>query len=111
LTKNIEIMKKSKKIALLFAVITLTISCDELHQVASSSGVGTTSGKPQLTNDEVIAGLKEALTVGIKNSVSISSATDGFWKNDLIRLPFPEDAIKVREKALEWEIRQSSRKI
>jgi len=56
--------------------------------------------KPQLTNDEVIKGLKEALTVGIKNSVDSSSVLDGFLKNPAIRLPFPPDAIKVREKAI-----------
>jgi hypothetical protein len=60
----------------------------------------TTPVKPQLTNDEVIKGLKEALTVGIKNSVDSSSVLDGFLKNPAIRLPFPPDAIKVREKAI-----------
>jgi hypothetical protein len=28
--------------------------------------------------------------------------TDGFNGNSLIKLPFPQDAIKVRQKALEW---------
>jgi hypothetical protein len=55
-----------------------------------------------LTNEEVISGLKEALNVGIKNAVNLSSVTDGFLKNDLIRLPFPPDAIKVREKAINF---------
>ena len=56
--------------------------------------------KIDLTNEEVISGLKEALNFGIKNAVDLSSVTDGFLKNDMIRLPFPPDAIKVREKAL-----------
>ena len=56
--------------------------------------------KVDLTNAEVISGLKEALNIGIKNAVDLSSVTDGFLKNDMIRLPFPPDAIKVREKAL-----------
>lgn len=60
----------------------------------------TTPTKPQLTNEEVIRGLKEALTVGIKNSVDSSSVLDGFLKNPEIRLPFPPDAIKVKEKAI-----------
>lgn len=55
-----------------------------------------------LTNEEVISGLKEALNVGIKNAINLSSVTDGFLKNDMIRLPFPPDAIKVREKALNF---------
>ena len=56
--------------------------------------------KVDLTNKEVVSGLKEALNVGIKNAIDLSSVTDGFFKNDIIRLPFPPDAIKVREKAL-----------
>ena len=55
-----------------------------------------------MTNEEVISGLKEALNVGIKNAVNLSSVTDGFLKNDVIRLPFPPDAIKVREKAINF---------
>lgn len=56
---------------------------------------------PSLTNSEVISGLREALNVGIENSVSITSVTDGFLSNNNIRLPFPPDALKVREKALD----------
>ena len=74
---------------------------DEAAQVITSGGTGTTTA-PKLTNDEVIAGLREALSVGIKNSVDLTSITDGFWKNDMIRIPFMDDAIKVKQKALEW---------
>ena len=56
---------------------------------------------PSLTNEEVIAGLKEALQLGIKNAVSQSAVLDGFLGNPEIRLPFPADALKVREKALQ----------
>jgi hypothetical protein len=61
----------------------------------------TTPSKPQLSNEEVISGLKEALNVGIKNSVNLTSVTDGFLKNTDIRLPFPQDALKVKQKALD----------
>lgn len=80
-------------------------SCDVLEEAAGVlvAPEGTTeAAKPSLTNGEVISGLKEALNVGIKNSVDITSVTDGFLKNQDIRLPFPEDALKVKEKALEW---------
>lgn len=83
----------------------LLSSCDVLEDVAGGllegTGDGTTS-TPGLSNGEVIKGLKEALNVGIKNSVSLTSVTDGFLKNVDITLPFPADAIKVKEKALEW---------
>jgi len=88
---------------LFFSLITLN-SCDTLNEVAqavNTTGTSTTN-TPKLTNDEVISGLREALNVGIKNSVNLTSITDGFWKNDMIRIPFMEDAIKVKQKALDW---------
>ncbi len=49
-----------------------------------------------LSNDEVVAGLKEALTKGAEASVSKGSSLDGFWKNELIRIPFPPEAEKMK---------------
>lgn len=99
-----KIMKTKFILGATFAAALSLYSCDVLDQAAqvvASTGTGTTN-TPKLTNDEVIAGLREALNVGIKNSVDLTSITDGFWKNDIIRIPFMEDAIKVKEKALEW---------
>ncbi len=53
-------------------------------------------GTGALTNDEVVAGLKEALVKGADASVLKGSALDGFWKNDLIRIPFPPEAEKMK---------------
>lgn len=77
-------------------------SCDVLESAAGSVVNNSSSSTIPLTNEEVVKGLKEALTVGITNSVNLTSITDGFLKNNEIRLPFPQDAIKVKEKALEW---------
>jgi len=77
------------------------MSCDVLEQAAAIATTPTPT-KASLTNDEVISGLKEALNVGITNAVNITSATNGFLDNGIIRLPFPPDALKVKEKALEW---------
>lgn len=76
-------------------------SCDVLQEVEKAVLDSTATSTNQLTNDEVIAGLKEALNVGISNSVNLTSVTDGFLKNTEIMLPFPPDAIKVRDKALQ----------
>jgi hypothetical protein len=87
----------------ILAALTLT-SCDVLEEAAgvlTTDNTGNTS-TPALSNGEVISGLKEALTVGITNSVSLTSVTDGFLKNSDIALPFPEEAIKVKQKALDW---------
>ena len=96
-----------KKISIIIGIFSLFLftRCDILEDVASevvsTNGSGGTPA-PSLTNGEVIQGLKEALTVGIKNGASMASATDGFFKNSAIKLPFPPDAIALMDKAIEW---------
>jgi hypothetical protein len=82
------------------------VSCNVLNETLNSVNSNQSTGitKPSLTNEEVISGLREALQVGIKNSVNLTSVTDGFLKNNEIRLPFPPDAQKVKDKALEWKL-------
>lgn len=90
-----------KNCSLIIVIISVCLSCG----VVDLSGLpipnsNPTNNTPSLSNDEVIKGLKEALTVGIQNSVNVTGVTDGFLKNGEIRLPFPPDALKVKEKAL-----------
>jgi len=49
-----------------------------------------------LTASEVSKGLVEALIQGSKKSVQLASVKDGFNNNTLIRIPFPEDAKKMK---------------
>ena len=60
---------------------------------------GTTSTTPKpLTNDEVISGLRNALTVGTNNSSGLASKLDGYYKNPALFIPFPPEAKKVKDK-------------
>ena len=90
-----------KNIILFSTLLIIGSSCELLNEVSKvvQTPVATNASNP-LSNEEVIAGLKEALSIGIKNSVNLTSATDGFLKNTEIMLPFPPDAIKVKEKAM-----------
>ncbi len=54
---------------------------------------GTTN--TPVTQSEVASGLKQALEVGIKNGANQASQTDGYYKNSLIRIPFPKDVQRV----------------
>lgn len=65
-----------------------------LQDAAKQAGVG--GGTAALTNDDVIAGLKEALAKGAEHSVDVASVADGFWKSDRLRIPFPPEAVKVK---------------
>ena len=87
-----------------YCILLGLISCDTLQQVANTAGVSLSmeNTSPALSNQEVISGLKEALTIGAKKGAQQASAVGGFLKNDIIRLPFPPDAKKVRDKAMQW---------
>jgi len=49
-----------------------------------------------LSVSEVSKGLVEALIQGSEKSAQLASAKDGFNNNTLIRIPFPEDAKKMK---------------
>ncbi len=79
-------MKKIQFIPfLLFFVVT---GCAELMQIAQT----TTSSDQPLTQSEITGGLKEALIVGITNSSNILGATDGYYKDELVKILLPPEA-------------------
>ena len=52
----------------------------------------------KLSNDDIIAGLKEALSVGTNNGTQKLSALDGFFKDAAIKILMPEEAKKAEQK-------------
>lgn len=78
-----------KKLLILLAIFTLS-SCAELQQIASQyPNIGTTG------TINVSAGLKEALNNGITKQVTKLTATDGFFKNEAVKILLPEELRKV----------------
>lgn len=53
-----------------------------------------------LTNEEVIKGLREALSVGTNSAVSLASKADGFYRNPRLFIPWPAEAQSMKEKLL-----------
>lgn len=45
-----------------------------------------------LSNADITKGLKEALSVGSNKAGALASKVDGFYKNNLIKIPFPSQA-------------------
>jgi len=61
---------------------------DELkHRIEQAASGNKTS---QLSDDKIIAGLKEALRVGTGNAVALTGKPDGFLKNTAIKILLPE---------------------
>jgi hypothetical protein len=79
-------MKKLVPVFLL--IFLLSVSCAELMQIAQQ----TMDEDRPLTQTEVIAGLKEALIVGTEKSVDILGKTDGYYKDELVKILLPPEA-------------------
>lgn len=76
-----------KKIYLSLIVLTVALSsCDVLMQIASRVSTETPSA---YTN---ASGLKEALQVGLTNSVSMLNQQDGFYANEAMKIFLPAEA-------------------
>src|SRR6188474_3503240 len=57
---------------------------------------GKSKGGP-LSTDEIVSGLKEALSVGAQRGTDKLSAADGFFKNAALKILMPPEAKKVEE--------------
>lgn len=62
---------------------------------SDTSGSVVDAAKGVLSNDDMVAGLKDALRVGAGNVVSQLGAADGFWKDEAIRIALPGPLQKV----------------
>lgn len=87
-------MLKSWLFGFLFLGVAVS-SCDVLSSVLSSTG----GGVAELSNTQIIQGLKEALNQGVSKGVSALNVQDGFFKNAALKILFPPEAQKV-EKTL-----------
>lgn len=56
-------------------------------------------GAKTLGDDKIVSGLKEALSVGTENTVNLTGNTDGFLKNEAIKILLPEK-LQAMDKAL-----------
>ena len=79
-------MNKLKLLPVL--LVFLLTGCAEIMQLAQQT---LEEGKP-LTQTEIIAGLKEALVVGTNKSVDILGVTDGYYKDELVKILLPPEA-------------------
>ena len=81
-----------------YALLTLMLAgflcsgCENTQQILSSLPKNGTNG---LSSAQIAAGLKEALTIGTKNSSNTLSAVDGFFANAAIKILLPAEAQKV----------------
>ncbi len=78
-----------KTIFILLSGLVLT-SCAEMQQIANQL-----PGVMEQGNLDIAGGLKEALNNGITKQVTKLTATDGFYKNQMVKILLPEELQKV----------------
>lgn len=81
-----------KRILLIFIAVQLA-GCAELQKIASQL--------PQkgLTQDQIGAGLRQALDNGIQHQVSKLTSKDGFYRNELVKIVLPKE-LRAVDKGL-----------
>jgi hypothetical protein len=85
-----------KRVLVLIIAVSFSLSgCAELQQAAAQLPQQT----GVLSNADIANGLKEALDKGIEKQVSKLTQTDGFYKNQMVKILLPEELQKV-DKAL-----------
>lgn len=75
---------------LTFVFLLPLLSCAELQQVAEQF-----PQTAQIGNADISQGLKEALNNGISNQVTKLTATDGFFRNEMVKILLPQELQKV----------------
>ncbi|EAQ99956.1 DUF4197 domain-containing protein [Maribacter sp. HTCC2170] len=80
-----------KRKIMILIVLFQAVACGELQQVVNQLPQGGNG----VSNLEIGQGLREALDLGIDKQVSKLTATDGFYKNELVKILLPDELQKV----------------
>lgn len=101
-----------KKLLVLFTLSTFALTACQAQQSSSSSSKSSVGGllnnvkkavsgggSGSLSSEDIVSGLKEALTIGAQKSTGKLSGVDGFFKDAAVKILLPEQAQKV-EKTL-----------
>lgn len=86
-----------RQLALLVGLLLLSLTaCAELTQSLQLFGLPAPA---DLTQDQIAAGLKEALRIGTEHATALTGKPDGYYRNPSIRIPMPEQ-LQAFEKGL-----------
>lgn len=69
-----------------------------LFKKASSILSKSSSSSGNLSTDEIVSGLKEALSLGAQKSTDKLSATDGFFKDAAVKILLPQQVQDIEKK-------------
>lgn len=86
--RNLDFLMKIKKLLIAIPLLIMA-GCAELLNVVQSSG------NLPLTEEEVAAGLREALATGSRNAAAILSAENGYYGDELVKILLPDESAVI----------------
>ena len=103
---NIQLYIKVLFFSLIINIFNCTsqIKLNKISEKVPNNILTEKNSKSSLSNEEIVKGLKEALTIGVEKGSNKASKVNGFLNNEAIRLPFHPDAQKVKEVCLKFRL-------
>jgi hypothetical protein len=71
------------------------ISCAQVGKIKIPSSIKKATESAGLSETDIANALKEALTKGAKMAADSLNKTDGYYKNPLLKIPFPPELAKM----------------
>ena len=87
-----KILTQKYRVAALFLSLFFLTGCAELTNILQSA-----SAVKQLTEGDIIGGLKEALTVGARKAAEKLSSENGYYGDPFVKIPLPDEARVIVE--------------
>lgn len=84
-----------KKVLILIVLLSSQVSFGQFGKLLKKAEALTQGQTTSLSNEQIGKGLKEALDKGIKEEVSKLTKTDGFYKNEAVKILMPAELQKV----------------
>jgi hypothetical protein len=90
-----------KQFLFLLALVSgsLTTQSQDINSLIKKGKESFGSTGSQSETDQIVLGLKQALSLGAEKGAAVLSAEDGFFKNELLKIMLPPEAQKI-EKTL-----------
>ncbi|HKI71703.1 MAG TPA: DUF4197 domain-containing protein, partial [Verrucomicrobiae bacterium] len=77
-------------------LVSCALASAQVEQLGKALGLGS---KAQLGDSKIASGLKEALKVGAENAVKLTGKTDGYYRNEAIKILMPKN-LRSMEKGI-----------
>ncbi len=91
-------MREIFTIIIVFVALTSSAQTFNSLRKAAEDKIVKTTASTNLSEDEIVRGLKEALRIGVEKGVDQLSKPDGYFKDPEIKIPFPQEVKQVESK-------------